>query len=110
MFNVKFFNPIKQIKIRQCFIYKIAPKTGIELNGLFRPSNIPFPFFWSFSFLLPFQLDFLKFQKKEVIDTDNVLHDVFELEVHKHFLYSMIVVYQLVVLYHLIVLILKKLP
>ena len=44
MFNSKFLNPIKQIKIRQCLIYKIAPKTGIELNGLFGPSSIPFPF------------------------------------------------------------------
>ena len=42
MLNSKFFHPIKQIKIRQCFIYKITPKSGIELNGLLRPSNIPF--------------------------------------------------------------------
>ena len=56
---------------------------------------------WPVSFLLPFQLNFPKFQIKEVIDMDNnFLHHVFKLEVHKHFLYSMIVVYQLVVLYH----------
>ena len=61
MFNSKFLNPIKQIKIRQWFIYKIAPKTGIELNGLFGPSNIPFPFFRPFT---PIPIGFSQVPKK----------------------------------------------
>lgn len=64
MFNVKFFNPIKQIKIRQCFIYKIAPKTGIELNGLFGPSNVPFPFSLVFFFFTPIPIGFSQVPKK----------------------------------------------
>ena len=39
----KFFYPVKQIKITQWFGYKIEPKIGIELKGLFFPSNRPFP-------------------------------------------------------------------
>ena len=61
MFNSKLFNPIKQIKVRQWFVYKIEPRTGIELNGLFGPSNSPFPFPFTFPlvfFLLPLKLDF----------------------------------------------------
>ena len=78
MFNSKFLNPIKQIKIRQWFVYKIEPIIGIELKGMSFPSNSPCPFpFPLFFFLLPFQLGFPKYHKMEVIDMDSILHHVF---------------------------------
>ena len=110
MFNSKLFNPIKQIKVRQWFVYKIEPRTGIELNGLFGPSNSPFPFpfpFPFFFFFTPIKIGFSSFRYKVVENMSNVLHHVFEQVVHKHFLYSMMVVYQLEVHFQTLFLILN---
>ena len=65
MFNSKLCNPIKQIEIRQWFIYKIELILGIELKGLFGPSKSPFPFpFPLFSFFLtPIPIGFSQLPK-----------------------------------------------
>ena len=77
-FNSKLCNPIKQIAIRQWFIYKIEPIIGIELKGLFGPRKSPFPFpFPLVFFLTPIPIGFSQLPKMEVIDMDSNHHHLF---------------------------------
>ena len=51
-------NPFLQIKVGKRFIYKMAPRTGIPLNGLFFPNNNPWPFLFPFPIFLPLPIFF----------------------------------------------------
>ena len=57
----KFGNPVKEVKIRQWFVYKIDPSIAIELNGLFFPSNSPAPLDFYFT---PAPIGFFQLPKK----------------------------------------------
>ena len=88
MFNTKSFYPFHKVKVGQWFNYKMVPRMGIELNGLFFPRRRPFPL--DFFFKLPFLLGFPNYLKKVVESDKDNLHHVFVVEEDvesKHLLY-----------------------
>ena len=51
IFNSQIIDPFFEIKIGKWFIYKMVPRIGMLLNGLFFPNNNPWPFFLPFPVL-----------------------------------------------------------
>ena len=64
MFNTKSFYPIIKIKVGKRFNYKMLPRMGIELNGLFFPRSSPEPLDLDFFFLTPIPIGFSQVPKK----------------------------------------------